>query len=198
VHRFTENVVKAAKAADPTDSLEQLHERAVTALVFYFLFGTNWVPDLRVTPKAVERRWFDTSRKTLLGIVQRAWNANNKREHILQLSELIRQLRQMMQVNDGLEFLPFVVTVGNELRVWDNWPELHDVQKVFPPPVVAPVMPSASSYANQMQELLAFNQGIYDVRNASTRAQMDFIAAGDRARNRRQEEWEREQRRNRR
>jgi hypothetical protein len=77
-----------------------------------------------------------------------------------QLAELGRQLGLMLQINDGLEWLPMLVYVGNELELWANWPELHDAQKLFQPPIVTATMPTAASgYANQVSQILAINQG---------------------------------------
>jgi hypothetical protein len=66
------------------------------------------------------------------GVVQRAWDVSKKREQIFQLAERGRQLGLMLQINDGLEWLPMLVYVGNELELWANWPQLHDAPEIVP------------------------------------------------------------------
>jgi hypothetical protein len=82
VHRFTENVVKPAKVAEAGASVEQLQERAAIALEAYFLLATDWVPNPALTSEAERRNWHQTTRKTMRGVVQRAWDVSKKREQI--------------------------------------------------------------------------------------------------------------------
>jgi hypothetical protein len=128
------------------------------------------------------------------GVVQRAWDVSKKREQIFQLAERGRQLGLMLQINDGLEWLPMLVYVGNELELWANWPELHDAPEIVPTATVTATMPTAASgYANQVSQILAINQGQYSSLSTFTQKQIAMTLAQDWERNYWYQRWANQQ-----
>jgi hypothetical protein len=156
MHRFTQNVIQAAKTEYETRAFDDVKLGSATALMSYFIETTGWSPNQAIVPQAIFAKWYLAGSQKTQALVQRAWNANRNRGNIVELSTLMHQLTSIIQINDGLEWEPILVFVGNELGTHSKWPELHNVRQFYP--AVSVAAPATTPFPSTFQWVFEVNQ----------------------------------------
>jgi hypothetical protein len=193
MHRFTQNVIAAAKSVRETAGFEgwkanpePVTDRAAGALMNYFLISSGWGPGASALPATVQR-WFESGVQKTHDLAKGAWNANRNRNHILEVAILQLQIAKMLEVNDGLEWMPILIHVCNELDTQAKWPELRDVQQFYPAPRVPTqprtLFPSTATFVYEV------NQGVYGQRDATADYLYRGMIEADTNRNIRNQDW---------
>lgn len=74
-------------------------------------------------PDSVGEDSRNAGERKVLRLIEEVWANANWREYICQAAR---------RKDRGREWLSILIAVGDDLSLWENWPELHDVRQLFP------------------------------------------------------------------
>lgn len=167
MHEFTKNVVRSARERYETAPLEVVGPGGSATLATFFTSRVGWWPNPAVVPAPLIVKWVADARARTYDIVKAAWDANRNRINLAVLCELWWQLAEYgARTGRWDESQIALVASCEELGSYDLWPELRDVRKVYPAPVVLPARLPVRPVGSTAQQVFAVNEGIYGPQNA--------------------------------
>lgn len=128
---YAQMVVEAGKRS--SGGLDDFRSDAAKALAMYFIYARNWPPASPSFQGEVREKWVEAMKQTLRAVIAQAWALPAKREDICQLAALTRLDEALyFHFSPWRECVQFHAATANELGMWQAWPQLHDVERLFP------------------------------------------------------------------
>lgn len=121
MNKYTQHVVESAM--ENSYSATKIRADAASALTHYAFEKSGRLP------YSVDRGTWNRAGRSVLRLIQDAWDDPEWRPHIRELAALLRLITALK--NAGQNWSSVLVVVGDELDLSENWPELREVQRLF-------------------------------------------------------------------